>query len=55
MQGSGHDSEPDHRAQKLIDEVADGLESKLREVHYHRKENVSDDRSEMDPWLEHTG
>ena len=55
MQGSGHDSEPDHRAQKLIDEVADGLESKLREVHHYRKVNVSDVRSEMDPWLEHTG
>ena len=29
-------------------------ESKLREVHRHRKVNVSDVRSEMDPWLDHT-
>lgn len=30
------------------------MRSKLQERHHHRKVNVSDIRSEMDPWLEHT-
>ena len=54
MLGGGHGCEPEDRAQKLTDEVADGLKRKLREAHHHRKVNVSNVRSEMDPWLEHT-
>lgn len=53
-QKENHDAQTESRAEKLADEVADGLKSKLREVHRHRKVNISDVRSEMDPWLDHT-
>lgn len=48
------DSQVEAGVRRLADSVADGLESKRREVHHHRKVNVSDIRCEMDPCLEHT-
>jgi hypothetical protein len=48
------DDQTEARIEQLAEEVADGLDNKLQEVHRHRKVNISDVRSEMDPWLEHT-
>jgi hypothetical protein len=49
------EAQSEERAEKLADEVASGLKNRLLEMHHHRKVNVSNVRSEMDPWLEHTG
>jgi hypothetical protein len=43
-QTGNQDVQTESRAEKLADEVADGLKSKLREVHRHRKVNISDVR-----------
>lgn len=40
---------------KLTDGVTADLHSKLLEMHHHKQVEISDIRSEMDPWLEHTG
>ena len=53
-QTGNQDAQTESRVEQLADEVAEGLKRKLREVHRHRKVNVSDVRSEMDPWLDHT-
>lgn len=55
VQSSHHDFEADTRAQKLADGATDELKSKLQELHRQREVGVSDVRSAMDPWLDHTG
>ena len=55
VQSSHHDFEADTRAQKLADGATDESKSKLQELHRQRGVGVSDVRSAMDPWLDHTG